>query len=220
VSETAETQAGGSEQAEAAETRPARRRSGADVLRELKRVDAAVYCAVERTRTPILDVPLRRLSRLADHSMLWLVLAATLFAFGGRSGRRAAVTGVAAIGLNSALANQPLKALSRRARPVRGTVDVSTARHVHMPTSTSFPSGHSAAGFAFAGAVAGFKPGLGLPLRGLAAVVAYSRVHTGVHFPGDVVVGALLGIAIGEGTALAARTSLQKRASRAASTPA
>ena len=190
------------------------------MLRELKRVDAAVYCAVERTRTPILDVPLRRLSRLADHSKLWFVLAAALFAFGGRSGRRAAVTGVAAIGLNSALANQPLKAFSRRARPVRGTVDVSTARHVHMPTSTSFPSGHSGAGFAFAGAVAGFKPGLGLPLRGLAAVVAYSRVHTGVHFPGDVVVGALLGIAIGEGTALAARTSLQKRASRATGAPA
>ena len=190
------------------------------MLRELKRVDAAVYCAVERTRTPILDAPLRRLSRFADHSKLWLVLAAALFACGGRSGRRAAVTGVAAIGLNSALANQPLKALSRRARPVRGTVDVSAARHVHMPTSHSFPAGHSGAGFAFAGAVAGFKPGLGLPLRGLAAVVAYSRVHTGVHFPGDVVVGALLGIAIGEGTALAARTSLQKRASRAAGAPA
>ena len=190
------------------------------MLRELKRVDAAVYCAVERTRTPILDAPLRRLSRSADHSKLWLALAAALFAFGGRSGRRAAVTGVAAIGLNSALANQPLKALSRRPRPVRGTVDVSSARHVHMPTSHSFPSGHSAAGFAFASAVAGFKPELGLPLRGLAAIVAYSRVHTGVHFPGDVVVGALLGIAVGEGTALAARTSLRRRADRAPRTPA
>ncbi|HET6495835.1 MAG TPA: phosphatase PAP2 family protein [Thermoleophilia bacterium] len=191
------------------------RASGAaDVLHEAKRVDAAVYCAVERTRTPILDVPLRRLSQLADHSMLWLVIAAALFAFGGRSGRRAAVTGAAAIGLTSVLANQPLKALSRRARPIRGTVDVSTARHLRMPTSTSFPSGHSAAGFAFASAVASFKPGFGLPLRGLAAVVAYSRVHTGVHFPSDVIVGALLGIGVGESTALAVRSIESKRAHR------
>ena len=189
------------------------RASGAaGVLHEAKRVDAAVYCAVERTRTPILDVPLRRLSQLADHSMLWLVIAAALFAFGGRSGRRAAVTGAAAIGLTSVLANQPLKALSRRARPIRGTVDVSTARHLRMPTSTSFPSGHSAAGFAFASAVASFKPGFGLPLRGLAAVVAYSRVHAGVHFPSDVIVGALLGIGVGESTALAVRSIVSKRA--------
>ena len=189
------------------------RASGAaGVLHEAKRVDAAVYCAVERTRTPILDVPLRRLSQLADHSMLWLVIAAALFAFGGRSGRRAAVTGAAAIGLTSVLANQPLKALSRRARPIRGTVDVSTARHLRMPTSTSFPSGHSAAGFAFASAVASFKPGFGLPLRGLAAVVAYLRVHAGVHFPSDVIVGALLGIGVGESTALAVRSIVSKRA--------
>ena len=41
-----------------------------------------------------------------------------------------------------------------------------------------------------------------LPLRLLAALVAYSRVHTGVHYPGDVVVGALIGGAAG--TAVAA----------------
>jgi membrane-associated phospholipid phosphatase len=38
----------------------------------------------------------------------------------------------------------------------------------------------------------------GVPLYGLAALVAYSRIHTGVHFPGDVVVGALAGGALAE----------------------
>ena len=53
-------------------------------------------------------------------------------------------------------------------------------------------------------------PELGLPLRGLAAVVAYSRVHTGVHYPGDVVVGSLVGMAIGESTARGSR-AVRKR---------
>jgi len=74
-----------------------------------------------------------------------------------------------------------------------------------MPTSTSFPSGHSASGFAFAAGVAEALPVLGVPLRGLATVVAYSRVHSGVHYPGDVIVGSLVGMAVGEGTARTAR---------------
>jgi undecaprenyl-diphosphatase len=73
-----------------------------------------------------------------------------------------------------------------------------------MPTSTSFPSGHSASAFAFATAVGSEVPALAVPLRALAAAVAYSRVHTGVHYPGDVVVGSLVGTTIGE---VAGRTS-------------
>ena len=80
-----------------------------------------------------------------------------------------------------------------------------------MPTSTSFPSGHSASAFAFAGAVAGSIPVLGAPLRGLATAVAYSRVHTGVHYPGDVIVGSVVGATIGEATALAARALRRRR---------
>ena len=78
-------------------------------------------------------------------------------------------------------------------------------------TSTSFPSGHSASGFAFASAVAGTLPIAASPLRALAAAVAYSRVHTGVHYPGDVVVGSLIGVTIGEATALIARGMHRRR---------
>ena len=64
-----------------------------------------------------------------------------------------------------------------------------------MPASTSFPSGHTASGFAFAYATGRHLPGLGLPIRLLAGAVAYSRVHTGVHYPGDVVIGSIIGAA-------------------------
>jgi undecaprenyl-diphosphatase len=66
-----------------------------------------------------------------------------------------------------------------------------------MPTSSSFPSGHSATAFGFVAAVAPDYPVLSVPLFGLAGVVGYSRVHTGVHFPADVLGGAALGCAIG-----------------------
>ncbi len=175
------------------------------VLRELEALDVAVYEAVEATPTPTIDVPLRMLSNAANRAKLYMGISAVLFAFGGPKGRRAAVTGLAAVGVNSFVVNVPLKFLGRRPRPDRGRVRVAEARHTKMPTSGSFPSGHSASGFAFAAGAAEAMPQLGIPLRALATAVAYSRVHSGVHFPGDVVVGSLVGMAAGESTVLASR---------------
>jgi undecaprenyl-diphosphatase len=76
---------------------------------------------------------------------------------------------------------------------------------VRMPDSTSFPSGHSASGFAFATAVGTQLPVVGAGLRFLAGAVAYSRVHTGVHYPGDAVVGSLIGAGVGGVVAAASR---------------
>jgi undecaprenyl-diphosphatase len=72
-----------------------------------------------------------------------------------------------------------------------------------MPTTTSFPSGHSAAAFAFATGVGNVLPREAAALRVLAATVAYSRVHTGVHYPGDAIAGSLLGGAIAQLTSSA-----------------
>ena len=188
-----------------------RRSAAAQALQEIAQVDLAVYRAVAGTPTPTLDEPLRRLSHFANHSKLWLAVAAPMIAFGGARGRRAAMTGLVAIGINSAVVNLPMKFASKRDRPDREAAGVPDERHVRMPTSTSFPSGHSASAFAFAGAVAGTMPLLSAPLRGLATVVAYSRVHTGVHYPGDVIVGAVVGATIGEATALGAGAVRRRR---------
>jgi hypothetical protein len=61
-------------------------------------VDRAVYHAVAATSTPVLDGHSRRLSGAADHSVLWLGIAAAMAVTGGRKGRRAAGEGVLAIG--------------------------------------------------------------------------------------------------------------------------
>lgn len=173
-------------------------RQAAQGLRELGAVDRAIYSAVASTPTPTLDVPLRRLSNAANNSRLWLAIAAGLAVAGGQAGRRSAVRGTLAIGITSALVNLAAKSVWSRQRPDRAGAGVPGERSVRMPTSTSFPSGHAASGFAFASAIGRDQPSLGFALQFLAAAVAYSRVHTGVHYPGDVVVGSLIGAGTGQ----------------------
>ena len=79
----------------------------AQALHDIAAVDKAVYRSIAETPMPTLDEPLRRLSNLANNSKLWLGAAGVLFVFGGRSGRRAAITGAIAIGVNSARGQPP-----------------------------------------------------------------------------------------------------------------
>ena len=172
-----------------------------DILRtataEAGAVDLAVYRAVAQTPTPVLDDGVPRLSDAADRSMLWFGVAAALFVFGGTSGRRAARDGLLAIGIASATVNQGVKRIAVRARPTRDDVTLPEKRRVRMPLSTSFPSGQPASAFAFTTAAGEHLPLLWLPLRALALGVGYSRIHTGVHYPGDVVAGAVIGSVCG-----------------------
>lgn len=156
-------------------------------------MDVAVYDAIAGTPTPQLDDAMRRLSHAANYSRLSIASGALLAIFGGPQGRRAAFTGLASVAATSAFVNLVVKPLGRRPRPDRDVETVPAARHVRMPSSRSFPSGHTAAAVAFAGGVGSVLPAAGVPLHLLAALVAYSRIHTGVHYPGDVLAGALLG---------------------------
>ncbi|PWI05833.1 phosphatase PAP2 family protein [Streptomyces sp. NWU339] len=180
-------------------TEPARpadglRRMASAVLGDLRAVDGALYAAVAATPTPTLDRALRRLSHAADHSKISFAIAGAL-ALGGSRQRRAALVGVGAIAVASASANLLGKRLVRRDRPDREAARVTVDRHVPMPTSASFPSGHTASAVAFATAVGTVLPAASGPLGALAGAVGYSRIHTGVHYPGDVAAGAVLGIA-------------------------
>ena len=164
-------------------------------LREIRALDVAVYAAISASPTPTLDRGFAALSRAADQSKLWVGVAGLLSTTGAR-GRRSAVSGLASIAVTSGVVNLMLKPSRRRRRPDRAAHRVPIARHVAMPRSTSFPSGHAASAFAFASGVAHELPAAGVPLQAAAALVAYSRVHTGVHYPVDVIAGAVLGGAL------------------------
>jgi undecaprenyl-diphosphatase len=160
---------------------------------------------VAQLQTPLLDKSLRGLSAFANYSKPWFLVAAVLAAFGGPRGRRAALTGLAAVGTTSLVVNQPMKLAGGRQRPDRVGLGVPEARWVRMPSSTSFPSGHSASAAAFAVAVGDVLPRLRVPLRAAASVVAFSRVYTGVHYPSDVLVGVTAGALLGRIVSRAAR---------------
>jgi len=141
----------------------------------------------------LLDRGLPRLSRAADHGVLWVVIAAGMAAT-GRPGRRAARHGLIALAAASATTNVLLKRASGRRRPPAGLVPA-VREPERMPFTTSFPSGHAASAAAFSTAVAFELPWTALPLAPLATAVAASRVVIGVHYPSDVVAGVALGAA-------------------------
>lgn len=141
------------------------------------------------------DAGLRRLSTAANHSVLWAGVALVMALAGGRT-RRAAVRGMLSVAGASALANGILKPLCPRRRPPAGLPEFIDRRGLPAPRSSSFPSGHAASAAAFATGVALEYPAAGLVLAPLAAAVGYSRVHTGVHWPTDVVAGFAVGSAV------------------------
>lgn len=171
--------------------------------------DRRMFRAVATFDAPALDAALPRLSRAADHGLLWLAIAGAV-AVSGPEGRRAATRGMASLGVASALVNGPAKWMFRRQRP---TLDLVPPVRLlsRQPGTTSFPSGHSASAAAFAAGLALERPGWAVPVALLATGVAYSRVHTGVHYPADVLVGAGLGV----GAAFAVRSTWPVRPTRA-----
>lgn len=153
--------------------------------------DAAAFARVARAHRPGIQGGLTRLSAAADHGELWWGVAAVLAATGG-SRRRGAARGLLSLGIASAVANVPAKFAARRPRPPLEEVPVAR-RLAKQPLTSSFPSGHSASAAAFAVGVALESPAAGVAVGALASAVAYSRVYVGVHYPGDVLAGVVLG---------------------------
>jgi undecaprenyl-diphosphatase len=102
---------------------------------------------------------------------------------------------VAALVATSALVST-VKALVGRVRPCDALASCE-AVFIASPGGHSFPSGHAAGSFAFAAFVASVRPVFAVPAFVFAALVAWSRCHLGVHYPSDILAGALVGMSIG-----------------------
>ncbi|MFD9007194.1 bifunctional phosphatase PAP2/diacylglycerol kinase family protein [Streptomyces sp. NPDC059582] len=135
---------------------------------------------------------LPRLSRSANHGVLWFAAAAAVAASRTPRARRAAARGLASLSLASLTINTLGKRSVRRPRPVLDPVPL-VRQLKRQPITTSFPSGHAASAAAFATGVALESPAWGAVVAPVAFSVAMSRVYTGVHFPSDVLAGAALG---------------------------
>lgn len=173
-----------------------------DLWRRLSAADRRAFDAVAETHLPGLESLLPRLSRSANYGVLWFGTAGALGLTGRPPLRRAALRGTVAIMAASPLVNMIVKHAFRRRRPLLDLVPPGRIRW-RVPSSHAFPSGHSASAAAFATGVALEAPRrVSVPIALMAAGVAFSRIYTGAHYPGDVLGGVGVGVAAGLGTRL------------------
>jgi membrane-associated phospholipid phosphatase len=144
-----------------------------------------------RGHSPAIERAARALGRAGNNGAIWFALGAVLAILDG-SNREAwaicALLGPLAIALNYAV-----KLLVRRPRPVlEGLPPLGGA-----PSSLSFPSAHATSSFAVATAMTRVEPLVGAFAFALAFALALGRPYLGMHYPSDVLAGALLGIILG-----------------------
>ncbi|HSH23058.1 MAG TPA: phosphatase PAP2 family protein [Acidimicrobiales bacterium] len=168
----------------------------ATIGRQISRFDRAVDAAVARRwrGRPLPDRLFYSASALGDFSLLWHLIGTTR-ALGSPRHQHQAVRLAVSLGVESVLINSGVKSLFRRTRP---PFEQRHHRHqLRRPRSSSFPSGHATSGFMAATLLAD-RSGRWRPVwYGLAVIVAASRVHVGIHHASDVIVGALVGTALG-----------------------
>ena len=101
---------------------------------------------------------------------------------------------VAATTITTSLLNALFKYAVQRDRPP--TVILDPKPLMEVPTTSSFPSGHTSTSFACAYVISRLAPRLTIPVFVLAALIGFSRVYVGVHYPLDVVAGAIFGLIV------------------------
>lgn len=147
----------------------------------------------QHLRCGFLDTVLPAVSWICNHGEVWIILAAVLLL--RKRDRWVGVSVALALVLDLVCCNLILKPLVDRVRPfaVNTAVELLTA----PPLDASFPSGHTAASFAAVFALKASGSRLWKPALVLAATIAFSRLYLYVHWPSDVLFGAVLGAALG-----------------------
>lgn len=166
------------------------------MLTAIQNWDAGVLLWVqEYVRTPLGNLLMPLWSSLGNDGMLWIGLALVLLFF--RKTRRAGVLALAGMLLNFLAVNVVIKHLVARPRPWLVVEGLETILFIDDPNS--FPSGHTSAASAFAVAMCcELDPLWAKALAAAAAVLmAWSRIYVAIHFPTDVLAGAVIGAACG-----------------------
>ena len=140
---------------------------------------------------PVLDVFFSAVTRLGDYGWFWIVVAAGLLLF--PKTRRMGIEMGLALLLGSIICNLILKNVTMRPRPF--LVDETVELLVPPDSYYSFPSGHAAVSFEGAVTVLRHNRKWGIAALVLAVIIAFSRLYVRVHYPTDVLCGALIGTA-------------------------
>ena len=170
-------------------------------------VDVAIYQFVDSIMNPVLDVIMTFITHLGDTpGIVWWVIAAILVI--PRKTRKLGILLIGGLAVASLINNVALKNLIERPRPYNLDAEVWTnagyeyiwPNLIKQSSSWSFPSGHTSTsiGAAFAMLLGCLKNkkflAIGIPTLILSFLIGFSRIYVHVHYPTDVIAGAVVGI--------------------------
>ncbi|MBS4960130.1 MAG: phosphatase PAP2 family protein [Clostridiales bacterium] len=156
---------------------------------------ATIYFIDRYLHVPILDETMIFFTRLGDCGFVWILSGIILLACGGEKrkwGRILLIT----LAVTASTGNLILKPLFQRARPF-DLLDVIPL--IDPPVDYSFPSGHTSASFACAKVISAMNRRWGRISYVGSVLIAFSRMYLLVHYPSDIIGGALLGLLIAKG---------------------
>ena len=167
-----------------------------------------VYWIQNHLRAGFLTPVMQVITALGNGGAFWIVLTVLLLLF--KKTRRAGLCCALALVLDLLAVNIVLKPIVARVRPYDVVQDIRVI--TSLPGDYSFPSGHSAASFAAAWAL--FRTERrqwGVPALVLAALISLSRLYVGVHYPTDVLLGALIGVVVAQAAVAIVNAASKKR---------
>jgi undecaprenyl-diphosphatase len=164
----------------------------------LDRLDRAAFFVLNgKLTSPAMDAVMPFLTKQEHWYPVLIGLWVAMLIWGGRRGRIAAALLVVAVAASDQISCAVLKPLVGRLRPCAALPASEVRLLVGASKAFSFPSAHAANSFAMASVVSWGVPRASVFAFAAAAIVAYSRVYVGLHYPLDVVGGAVLGLLIG-----------------------
>ena len=161
----------------------------------ITQIDFNILNAIQSIHNPFLDTIMPLITFLGSGGIVWAVTALIMLCF--KKSRKTGIIIIVSLLLGLFLSTMGLKNVIARERPYNTEGALLTVENLLIGAPSgrfSFPSGHAISSFSAATVILLYSKKLGIPAIILAALICFTRLYLYVHFPSDVICGALFGI--------------------------